>query len=186
MGFWGSLGKAALGIGGVAGAPFTGGLSLALGAAGSGLGAAAQGRASNRGEKFGGQMDLERLLLQRELANQQMRIGREAEGRAGASDAWRKLLAAQYTANPGARPQLAGKYSVAPRQATGLELEGADALTQEVMARLRGGNPIPQVQERPLEVDRRLLDAGKFEKFAGIASPLLTSWGHFLKPKENG
>jgi hypothetical protein len=186
MGFWSKLGKIGLGVGAGAGALFTGGASLAalpgiLGAAGAGLGAAAQGSASNRGEKFGGQMDLERLLLEREQQGQQLAIGREQEGRAGSSDAWRKLLAAQHTLSPGARPQLAGQYSVAPRMATDDERTGADALTREVMARLQGGNPIPRIAPRPLEVDRNLLNAGGFEKFAGIASPFLSMLSKFKR-----
>jgi hypothetical protein len=157
MGFWGALGKG-LGIaGGALAAPFTGGASLIptiMGAAGAGLGAISEGKAKNRGEKFGGQLDLERALLEREMGN--MRSG---------GDAWRRLQAAQRTKSPGARPQLS-PYSVAPRQATGAELSGADAMTREVMARLQRG---------PMEaqVDPDLLDSGWFERIAGYASPVL-------------
>lgn len=140
--------------------------------ASKGLGAFAQGQAQNRGAQFGGQLDLEALLMARDAQFQNQQIQREQEGRAGSSDAIRKLIAMQHLTNPGARPQLS-PYSVAPRQATGMERQGADALTQEVMARLMGGNPIPQVQQRPLSVDPNLLRSGWLEQIAGIASPAL-------------
>jgi hypothetical protein len=69
------------------------------------------------------------------------------------SSAWESLLSAQRTLNPGARPQLAGKYAVAPRTATGIERQGADALTPEVMARLQGGNPIAVPTRRAVNLD---------------------------------
>lgn len=141
------------------------------------LSAISDTKAKNRGEKFGGQMDLERLLMDREQGYQDMRISREQEGRAGSSDAWRKLLAAQHTLSPGARPQLAGPYSIAPRQATEAETTGADALTREVMTRLQGGNPIPGVTERPLEVDRRLMDPSKGESILGWLGAILGGVG---------
>lgn len=164
MGFWSTLGKIGSIAAPIIAAPFTGGASLTslpsiLGAAGAGLGAISQGQASNRGEKFGGQMDLERLLMQRELTNNASR-----------KDAYRGLLSAQRTINPAARPQLAGKYSIAPRQATGAELEGADALTREVMARLQGG-PTQST------VDPKLLDPGLIERILGYASPVLSGLG---------
>jgi hypothetical protein len=161
MGFWSGLGKVALGVGGALAAPFTGGASLIptiAGAAGAGLGAISQGKAQNRGEKFGGQLDLERALLEREMGN--MRSG---------GDAWRRLQSAQRTISPGARPQLS-PYSVAPRQATGAELSGADAMTREVMARLQGGPGRAQI-------DPSLLDPGWFESLAGYASPALSLYG---------
>lgn len=168
MGFWGTLAK----IGGIAAAPFTGGASLIptiAGAASAGLGALAQGKAQNRGAEFGGQLDLERLLMERERGYQDMRIGREQEGRAGQTDAWRKLLAANYAQNPGPRPQLS-PYSVGPRQQSPEMQQGADALMQQVLARLMGGNPIPQIQERQPAVDPKLLKPGMFETLAGYGS----------------
>lgn len=143
---------------------------------GAGLGAIASTKAHNRGEKLGSQMDLEQLLMQREGNYQDMRIGREQEGRAGGLDAFKRLMMAQHVTNPGAKPQLS-PYSVAPRQASDGELMGADAMAQEVMQRLRGGNPIPQVNERPLEVDRKLMDPGMLEKIFGYAAPFLGAVG---------
>lgn len=137
-----------------------------IGALGSLLKGGSDQQAKNRGTKLEAQMDLEQLLMQRELAEQQQRIAREQEGRAGGNDAFRRLLLAQRVLAPGPRPQLS-PYSLKPRQATDLERQGADAMTQEVMARLTGGNPIPQYQPRPLEVDRRLLDPSKSEKWLG-------------------
>lgn len=93
MGFWSKLAK----IGGVAAAPFTGGLSIPIGNAigemtegvGRGAGAAAQGAAQNRGSKaelmMDAQSDLERQLL-----------AREEEKRSAQMDAYRKAM---YGAN---------------------------------------------------------------------------------------
>jgi hypothetical protein len=108
--------------------------------------------AHNRGEKFGGQLDMERALMERELMNNQSRKG-----------AWQGLLSAQHTINPGPQPQLAGKYNIAPRQATGAELGGADALTQEVLARLLSGPGKAQI-------DPKLLNSGIMEKLLGYGS----------------
>ncbi len=196
MGFWSTLGKIGLAAAPVIAAPFTGGASLAslpgvlkaaggvAGVVGAGLSGKAKDDANNRGAKFDGQLELQRLLMEgdRDYFNQS--VQREAEGRASGTDAWQKLLSAQRTLSPGARPQLAGQYSVAPRQATDMERQGADAMTQEVMARLTGGNPIAAPTRRPVtaddsavRVDPRLLDAGGLEKTAGWLAPILTALG---------
>lgn len=156
------------------------------------LGGIASGQAQNRGNKLSGQYDIAALLNQREMQRQQLlagadndytanQLGRSQEGRASGQDAWRKLLSAQHTMSPGARPQLAGPYNVAPRQATAAEGQGADALTQEVMARLQGGNPIAPVTKRPVDlaydpmstIDPTLLDPSKSEKWMGYLSSIL-------------
>lgn len=175
MGFWSGLGKVLGVAGGIAGAPFTGGASLIptiAGAAGAGLGALAQGKAQNRGAEFGGQMDLERLLMDRDQQFFGNQLAREQEGREGSSDAFRKLLASARVLSPGPRPQLS-KYSVAPRQVSVAELTGAEALQAEVLKRLQGGNPIAMPTMRPSQVDPRLLKPGLFERIAGYASPAL-------------
>lgn len=181
MGFWGSLAKIGGAVGAGIAAPLTGGASLTalptiLGGAGAALGAASQGMASNRGSQFDGQLALQRLLMDRDQQGQDLAIARQQEGRAGTSDAWRKLLSAQHTLSPGARPSLS-PYSMAPRQATEAERSGADALTQEVMARLQGGNPIPEVKQSPLQVDPKLLKGSKTESILGWLSPALTAFG---------
>ncbi len=153
MSFWGGLANV-----------LTGGIA---GAVGKGLSAASEAKANNRGNKFEGQTDLERLLLLREQQNQAQQIAREQEGRAGTTDAYRKLISAQHLLTPGAQPQLAGKYSVAPRVASPTEMSGADALSQQVLARLQGGNPIAPVTQHPLAVDPNLLNAGKGESIMG-------------------
>lgn len=159
-----------------------------LGAAGAGIGAASQASAQNRGEQFAGQQDLAQLIMQREMGKAQLEgqadrdvfdqsIRREQEGRDGRADAWRKLQSAQRTLSPGARPQLS-PYSVAPRQATDTERQGAEALSAEVMARLQGGNPIAAPTRRDVNisapnVDPGLLKAGGMEKAGGILAPIL-------------
>jgi hypothetical protein len=174
MGFWsalGKIGKGALSIG-------TGGLSDVIGGIGAGLSGASQASATNRGEQFGGQLDLMRLLMDRDKQYQDMAIARDQEGRTSASDAYKKLLSTAHLLNPGPRPQLAGMYSVAPRQASDAEVQGAGALQNEVMQRLLGGNPLPQVDPRQIttndagvRVDPGLLKSGLLEKIAGIAGP---------------
>lgn len=185
MGWLSALGKIGGIAGGIVGAPFTGGASLLpsiLGAAGAGLGAISQGQAQNRGEQFGGQMDLEKLLLEREQQLQQQQIAREQEGRTSGNDAWKRLLMAQHTIDPGARPQLS-PYSVAPRQSTGAELQGADAMTQEVMKRLQGGNPIPAVTQHQSVVDPSLLKSGWLEKLTGYGGAGLSAYANLRRPQ---
>jgi len=166
MSFWGGLGKALLNIG-------TGGISGAIGA---GLGGLSQGQAQNRGNKFEGQLALQNLLMQRDQQGFQNSLMREQEGRTGTSDAWRKLLSAQHMLNPAQMPSLS-PYALPQRQASDAERTGADALTQQVLARLQGGNPIPSFQQSPMTVDPKLLDPGIFERIAGYASPALSLYG---------
>lgn len=165
-----------LGIGGATG----GALASGLGAASAGLGALSGAQANNRGEKFGGQLDLERLLMERDQQFQNQQIARQQEGRAGASDAWRKLLSASHALSPGSRPHLS-PYSVTPRAITNEEARGGGSLIEEVLKRLEGGNPLPQVTQRPMNVDPKLLDAGMLEKLSGIASPALGIWSQLAK-----
>lgn len=178
MGFWSGLLKGLGAAGAAAAVPFSGGASLTalpsiLGIAGAGLAGASQGAASNRGNKFEGQLGLQSLLMQRDQQNFQNSIAREQEGRAGATDAWRKLLSAQHTLSPAAMPNIT-PYAAAQRMPTDAERTGADALTAEVLKRLQGGNPIAPFQQSPNGVDPSLLDPGLFERIAGYASPVLT------------
>jgi hypothetical protein len=147
-----------------------------LGGAGAALGGNSAQAANNRGAKFDGQIDMERLINERNQQYFNQQIAREQEGRIGRNDAWRSLLSAQRTLNPSARPSLS-PYSVAPRQATGAERLGADAISQEVMQRLQGGNPIAAPQQSPLSVDPRLLDAGGMEKAGNWLSPIFNYLG---------
>jgi hypothetical protein len=153
------------------------GVKGVLGAAGAGLGAASQASANNRGEKFGGQLDLERLLMDRDQQNQNMAIGREQEGRSGASDAFRKLIATSHFMTPSTRPQLAGQYSLASRQPADAVTSGAGALQAEVLKRLQGGNPIAAPVPRTPNIDPSLLDAGGMEKTGGFLSAILGALG---------
>jgi len=158
-------------------------LPAILGAGGAGLGAISQGQASNRGTKFEGQLALQNLLMQRDQQGFNNSLLREQEGRTGASDAWKKLLSAQHTLSPAAMPNLS-PYGLPQRQATDAERTGADALTQQVLARLQGGNPIPQFQQSPNMVDPKLLDPGLFERIAGYASPFLTAYGALASKRD--
>lgn len=184
---WGWL-KPVAKIASVAAAPFTGGASLsalpaidALGSIGAATGAASQAQASNRGTQFGGQLDLMKLLMDRDQQYQDMQIAREKEGRAGSGDAFRQLMAAQRVLSPRQGPSISGYTRAQPTDAA---RQGADALTREVMARLEGGNPLAQVTNRPVtnndagfRVDPNLLKAGKMESLLGLLSPALSFLG---------
>lgn len=163
-------------------------LGAILGGLGSVLGGFAQGQAQNRGQKFSGQMDMERMLLDREQQLQNQQLAREQEGRNSGQFAWRKLLSAQHLGNPGAKPQLAGPYNVAPRMPSEVEQHGADALTHEVMQRLVGQNPMAPVAQHASVVDPKLLDAGKWEKILGFLSPGLMGAGAMMntRPRSSG
>jgi hypothetical protein len=155
---------------------------------GSALGGAAGSMANNRGEAFSGQMALANLLQQRDLSNRQLgmqadnaylgnQIAREQEGRTGQQDAWRKLLASQHTLSPTQLPMVS-QYQTPQRMPTAAEQTGASALTDQVLARLQGGNPIAPVERSnvasgfdPLSVvDPKLLKSGVLEKILGIGS----------------
>lgn len=181
MGFWSTLGT----IGGAIAAPFTGGASLIpslIGAGAAGLAGAASSSANNRGEKFGGQNELQQLLMARDQQAFNNSISREQEGRAQSSDALKKLLSTSHTLNPGGYTHLS-PYSVAPRQASDAEMTGAQALQAEALKRIQGGNSIQPFQQSPLVVDPNLLNASGFEKFAGIAAPAMGVWSALAQQK---
>lgn len=199
---WGWLAK----LGAVGAAPFTGGASLAalpvIDGVGAALGAGSQASATNRGQQFSGQMELARLLQDRDYRmgtlNAQadndffdQTVRREEENRAGRGDAWKKLLSAQRVTNPGARPQLS-PYSVAPRQATHAETTAATALSEETRNRLLNGNPMPEVTRRtvtmgdPLAtVDPNLLRAGRGEQVSGWLAALLSGYANSGRDRED-
>jgi hypothetical protein len=62
---------------------------------------------------------------------------------------------------------------------------GADALTQQVLARLQGGNPIAPVTPRTPNIDPqiRTAQAGKGESISGWLAALLPSLGMLGRPK---
>ena len=189
MGFWGTLGKIAGAVGAGVAAPLTGGASLTalptiLGAAGAGLGAISSGHASNRGQEFGGQLALQNLLMNRDQQAFNNSISREQEGRASATDAIKKLLGAQRILNPMQRPNVS-PYSAPQRQYTDAERTGAQALSDEVMQRLQGGNPIGPFVQSPMQVDPRLLKPGTLERIFGIASPILGAAGQIGNRNSN-
>jgi hypothetical protein len=197
--------KGLLAGGAAVAAPFTGGTSLAalpaiLGGASTALGAFGQGKAQNRDAQFSGQQDLAQIVMANELARAGLNansdrdyfdqtLQREQEGRAGRKDAWAGLMSAQHTLNPGARPQLAGPYNVAPRQASDAERTGASAMSDEVMARLQGGNPMTAPVRRPDAqltdprsiIDQKLLKPGGGEQTMGILGPILAGLGIFTQ-----
>jgi hypothetical protein len=190
MSFWSTLAK----IGGYAAAPLTGGASIPIGnTIGNALGSAAGSMAGNRSGQFSGQMDLARLLQERDQNNRMLglqadnnyvsnQIAREQEGRAGQQDAWRKLLSAQHTLSPTQLPTVS-TYQAPMRMPTDAERSGADALTQQVLSRLQGGNPLAEVQRSnvasqydPMStVDPKLLKPGMLEKILGIGSAVSSS-----------
>lgn len=195
MGFLGVLKGIGKGIGGLTG--ITGGI-------GTGLAAGSQAQANNRGNKFQGQLDFATLLNQRDIANAQLAaqadndfvkntIAREAEGRAGREDAWRKLQSAQHVTNPGTQPNLS-PYAIAPREHTDAEKTAATALSEEVRNRLLTGNPMEAVTRRApglqfdptAMVDLGLLDPSKSEKVTGWLGAILRGIGGSGQQNESG
>ena len=184
MGFWSKLGSIGASIGSAlipGGGLVKDAIKAGIGAGGAALGAASSSSANNRGEKFAGQMDLERLLMERDQQFQDQQINRAQEGRAGQSDAWRKLLSASHMMSPGSRPQLS-PYSVKPRAISTQETRGGGALIEEALKRLEGGNPMAPVTQRPMSVDPRLLDSSGFEKWGGLLGAGLTGVGSMMTP----
>lgn len=187
---WGWL-KPVAKLGSIAAAPFTGGASLAalpaIDAVGAAMGAGSQANANNRGQQFTGQLEMARILNERNRLNADadndffnQTVAREQENRAGRQDAWRKLLSAQRVTNPGAQPNLS-PYAIAPRQATHAETTAATALSEEVRNRLINGNPMPEVTRRTVSdpmalIDPKLLKAGKGESISGWLSALLDGY----------
>jgi len=180
----GAAGAAKAGLG------FLGRNSDLLGGAGQALGVYSQGQANNRRDEYGAQygqaqlgLQRERLESQRDSDYQSQSIAREQEGRASGTDAWRKLLSAQHTLSPGARPQLS-PYSVAPRVATEAERTGASAMSEEVMKRIQSGNQAPAVTRRPglptdMGLDPTLLRPSVMERTTGWLSPILQGVGAY-------
>lgn len=152
-----------------------GGWQGIAGLGGQAIGAMGETAAQNRGSQFAGQLDLERILMDRDTDFLRNSIAREAEGRAGSSDAWRKVLAGNYVTN---RPQMpsVSPYAAPQRDLSSLQ-PAASALQAEAMKRLQGGNPIAPVTQRPLSVDPSLLQAGGYERAANVLAPILSILG---------
>lgn len=166
------------------------------GTLGAGLGAQSQASATNRGQQFTGQLDMARLLSERDIMQAKLRadadndfvnntLAREKDGRAGREDAWRKLLSAQRVTNPDPGPGTSlTPYAVARRQPTHAETTGATALSEDVRNRLITGNPLPEVTRRgsgltydPLStLDPRLLQAGAGERASGWLGATLSAY----------
>src|SRR5688572_18963852 len=135
MGLWSTLAK----IGGVAAAPFTGGASLALPAVleagGAMLSAGANASASNRGAQIEAAIEQERLRQQQEQNYRDALVQREQEGRASATDAFKKLQQATYLMNRGdyspasvtsqGKPMQLASFGFGPKAATESEIAGA-------------------------------------------------------------
>lgn len=148
--------------------------------AGAMLGAGSQAGADNRGAQLEASAMQERLRQDAERQFYEQLLAREQEGRAGATDAMRKVQQTEYIA--GNRPRVAapnvspyhtgGSVSGVP---TGAERQGAMALQGEAMKRLEGGNPIPMPQQRSFAFDPKMLKPGMFERLAGIIGPGLVA-----------
>lgn len=174
------VGKFALGALGVGGGAdenkIASTVAQILGGAGAGLAGMGQDAAANRGAQFEGQAMLDAIQTSRDRDYWDQSLQREQDGRASQSDAWRKLLHAQRISNPVARPNVS-PYQAAQRMPTDMERSGADAMSQEVMARLSGGSSLPVPERRPVTVDPNLLKAGGLEKTSGWLAPILSFLG---------
>ena len=148
---------------------------------GTGASQASQSMATNRGEKLSAQMDLERLMMDRDRDFLMRQILREGEGRESATDAIKKLMGTQRMLSPAQRPDVS-PYAAPQRQATADERTGASALSAEVMKRLTGGNPIPEQVLRALDVDRSLMDPSIAENFLGYGGAAARAYGSRNRP----
>jgi len=180
MGFWSGLGKVLSIAGPIAAAPFTGGASLLgmaglggttaatiggiAGAAGSALGGLGDSQAKNRGAELASQNELSKQLLLRDKAYQDALVTREQEGRKAEGTNFARLLSAQHALSPASMPSVS-PYAASQRQATGAEAQGADLLTQQVLARMAAGNPIPMPEKTDLMINRKLLKPGAAENW---------------------
>lgn len=175
MSFWSGLGKV-LGIAApIVAAPFTGGASLGalvpkiIGAGGVALGSLAKTQAANRGTQLGADMDMDRL-----------RLARAADDRASGTDAWKKLQQASYTQNrtPYQAPMVNGHqlstFGFGHGGSTPEELQGAQGMQKEVLARLTGGSQLP-----PLTDTHQAGQMSGWEKLLNILAPTMTIAGQF-------
>ena len=121
-------------------------------------------------------MDLQRLLMERDQQGFNNDVLYQREGRESQSDAARKLMASQRLMSPSAKPMLS-PYDTPQRMPTGMETQGMDALSREVLARLQGGNPLQRPTQSPMGVDPSLLKAGRMESITGTLSPFLSMFG---------
>ncbi|MCI0423635.1 MAG: hypothetical protein L0312_31200, partial [Acidobacteria bacterium] len=163
-------------IAGIAAAPFTGGASLwgtlaSLG--GQAAGDIAGSMAQNRGAKLAASLDRDQIAT-----------ARQASERAERDDAWKKLLASDYTlGSTGYKPaeftsQFTGKTTLPTFGTTGrmggpseAVRTGAQGLQAEVLKRLTGG---PQLSLTDVDKMSRM---GFWEKLANVAGPGLSIAG---------
>lgn len=181
MGFLGSLGKLA-----------TNHLGDIFDGAGRALGKGSQAAADNRSAGVESAALAEQLNQSRQRSFLEQMLAREQEGRAGSTDAWKKLQQAEYMTQAGpytaptvtsqGKPTQLASFGFGPKAATGNELAGADALKTEALKRLQGGNPMPEVKDPgQFQFDPNLMKPGMFERLAGLAGPVLSGLGGLRK-----
>jgi hypothetical protein len=161
--------------------PGAGHIGDALSAAGSALGGAAEASAANRGSQLEAAALAEQLNQARQAQYVDQQLARSAEGRASGTNAWKKMQQAEYLANATGYMPAAGtpSYGFGPKAATATERDAATKFSGEAMTRINAGDSLlPQVvNPGRFQFDPKLLKASGFEKFANIASPVLTGIG---------
>lgn len=197
MGFWSGLAKIAGPVAGLAAAPFTAGatLPLVLGAAGSAVGAAANGAAQNRGAQNALNMDRDQQRLQAQTANEQalenrgrLELDTQQADRTSQADAYMKALKSALALNMGDvsmnRPQGIPefRFSGGPRpSAIGAQgKQAAELLNAQALQKLMNGEqhtPLPALQKFEQTPEKK---ASIWEKIAGFAAPALTAAGQIM------
>lgn len=153
--------------------------------AGAVLGAGSQSAADNRGANVEAAALTEQLNQNRQRNFFDEVISREQEGRAGATDAFKKAQQTEYVLNNTkdyAPSNGLPSYGFGPHAATDTEKSAASHLRNEVMQRLANGNPVPQPTDPgQFQFDPKLLKPGFFEKLSGYAAPALTGVSGLFK-----
>jgi hypothetical protein len=186
MGFLSALAK----IGGFATKllpiPGAGFIGDAVGAAGDALGAASQASASNRGTALDAATEAEMLNRARQKQYFDQATTREQDRRAGGASAFREAQLADYVRSGGnAYTPKAGlkSYGFGPQATSQAERDAAENYFTEQQKRLAAGDSLlPQVSDPgTFTYDPKDLKASGFEKFAGIAAPILTGVGGLMQ-----
>lgn len=197
MSIWSKLAKGLAIGGGIIGAPFTGGGSLAatIGAIGSAAGSAAAGaaqaKAGNRGTALEAELAQEQLRQSQLRDEADQRATYEQSQRTGLADS---MKAAQQAAYIQGRTQdykpanitIAGRsmpsYGFGPRASTDAERSAAAGVADEAAKRIAAGGslaPAPVSREQ-FRFDPKNLKAGGWEKALGILGLAGTAIGASL------
>ena len=156
-----------------------------IGAAGSALGSAANASAQNRSSKVDAALAQQQLQEQQQRDYQQAAAQQEALRQQGLASSFRTAQQAAYLQNrkPYTPPRVLGGYTLPTfglgnvEQPTSQSVkDAATAAAADAMQALYGGGTslAAPSQPTPFQIDPSLMDPSPFEKFANLASPVMT------------